>query len=153
MRCSLLALGALQEILAYIERARGHWSDVRNATVSFCPRCCTVKKRPEGPVISSPRANGRTTIDFFEIVDVCLSYETCGRERIRVSHDHKNLLFVGPNPLVTLAEWIPFGTNNLILLDPKSSTCARTCSSKTPGYFERNNRARAPVGRTRRLSR
>ena len=62
--------GALQEILAYIERARGHWSDVRNATVSYCPRCCTVKKRPEGPIISSPRANGRTTIDFFDIVKV-----------------------------------------------------------------------------------
>lgn len=36
-----------------------------------------------------------------------------------MSHDHKNLLFVGPNPLVTLAEWIPFGTNNLILLEEK----------------------------------
>ena len=36
-----------------------------------------------------------------------------------MSHDHKNLLFLGPNPLVTLAEWIPFGTNNLILLEEK----------------------------------
>ncbi len=36
-----------------------------------------------------------------------------------MSHDHKNLLFVGPNPLVTPAEWIPFGTNNLILLEEK----------------------------------
>jgi Mg2+ and Co2+ transporter CorA len=36
-----------------------------------------------------------------------------------VSHDHKNLLFLGPNPKVTLAEWIPFGTNNLILLEEK----------------------------------
>jgi hypothetical protein len=61
---------ALREILAFVERAHGHWSEVRNATVSYCPRCCTVEKRPEGPVISSPNANGRTSIDFFEIVDV-----------------------------------------------------------------------------------
>lgn len=36
-----------------------------------------------------------------------------------MSHDHKNLLFLGPNPRITLAEWIPFGTNNLILLEEK----------------------------------
>ena len=36
-----------------------------------------------------------------------------------MSHEHKNLLFLGPNPRVTLAEWIPFGTNNLILLEEK----------------------------------
>ncbi len=36
-----------------------------------------------------------------------------------MSHDHKNLLFLGANPKVTLAEWIPFGTNNLILLEEK----------------------------------
>ena len=36
-----------------------------------------------------------------------------------MSHQHKNLLFLGPNPKITLAEWIPFGTNNLILLEEK----------------------------------
>ena len=36
-----------------------------------------------------------------------------------MSHEHKNLLFLGSNPKVTLAEWIPFGTNNLILLEEK----------------------------------
>lgn len=36
-----------------------------------------------------------------------------------MSHDHRNLLFLGANPKVTLAEWIPFGTNNLILLEEK----------------------------------
>lgn len=36
-----------------------------------------------------------------------------------MSHEHANLLFLGANPKITLAEWIPFGTNNLILLEEK----------------------------------
>ena len=36
-----------------------------------------------------------------------------------MSHEHRNLLFVGPVPAITIAEWIPFGANNLILLEEK----------------------------------
>ncbi len=36
-----------------------------------------------------------------------------------MTHEHRNLLFLGKNPRVTIAEWIPFGTNNLVLLEGK----------------------------------
>jgi Mg2+ and Co2+ transporter CorA len=36
-----------------------------------------------------------------------------------VSDDARSLLFVGPEPRVSIVEWIPFGTNNLILLEEK----------------------------------
>jgi hypothetical protein len=64
--------GVLQEILAYVERSNGHWGQVRNSTVAYCPECCTVGRSDDGPVIAA--ANGAAPhvveIDFFDIADV-----------------------------------------------------------------------------------
>ena len=39
MRCSLTDIAERSRKSSNdVERARGHWSDVRNATVSYCPR-------------------------------------------------------------------------------------------------------------------
>lgn len=64
--------GALQEILAYVERSNGHWRRVRNATVAYCPDCCTVERSDDGPVIVAANGAARhvVEIDFFDIADV-----------------------------------------------------------------------------------
>ena len=36
-----------------------------------------------------------------------------------MTHEHKNLLHVGARPCISITEWIPFGTNNLVLLEEK----------------------------------
>lgn len=62
--------GTLEEILAYVERANGHWGHVRNATVAYCPRCCAVERGADGPTIVSPNGVGRIDIDFFDIAEI-----------------------------------------------------------------------------------
>jgi len=61
---------AVQEVLAYVERVDGRWGEVRNATVRYCARCCTVTTRPGGARIETSVPGARTPIDFFDIADV-----------------------------------------------------------------------------------
>lgn len=62
--------GSLQEVLAYVERAGSNNGQVRNSTVTYCPRCCRVERGDEGPAIISTNGVGRTPIDFFDIADI-----------------------------------------------------------------------------------
>ncbi len=60
---------ALREVMAYVERANGSWGEVKNAAISYCPRCCTVQRSPERRIVTRVE-NCRTEIAFFEIADV-----------------------------------------------------------------------------------
>ena len=62
--------GALQEILAYIERANDHWGQVKNSTVTYCPACCRVKRGADGPIIAATNGARRVHIGFFDIADI-----------------------------------------------------------------------------------
>ena len=62
--------GSLQEILTYVERANDHWGQVRNATVTYCPECCSVKRGADGPVIAATKGTARVSIDFFDIAEI-----------------------------------------------------------------------------------
>ena len=62
--------GSLQEILAYVERASGHWGQARNSTVTYCPECCRVERGEHGPSIASTNGGVRIPIAFFDIADI-----------------------------------------------------------------------------------
>ena len=55
--------------MAYVGRANGSWSQVKNAAISYCPRCCIVQRSPERRIVTRVE-NCRTEIAFFEIADV-----------------------------------------------------------------------------------
>lgn len=62
--------GALQEILAYNERANGRWGQVKNSTVTYCPACCRVERGADGPIIAAINGAARVNIGFFDIADI-----------------------------------------------------------------------------------
>jgi hypothetical protein len=68
LQCS--RCGTLQEVLAYVERDRKHWSQVRNSTVTYCPACCRVRRGTDGPLIEANNGAARVTIDFFDIAEI-----------------------------------------------------------------------------------
>jgi hypothetical protein len=61
--------GALREVMAFVERSNGHWGQVKNAAVSYCPRCCIVKRSPKRNIVA-PDEKCRTEIPFFDLADV-----------------------------------------------------------------------------------
>jgi hypothetical protein len=72
LQCS--QCGALQEVLAYVERDRKRWSQVRNSAAAYCTACCRVRRGTDGPVIEANHDAARIAIDFFDIAEI--SYRT-----------------------------------------------------------------------------
>lgn len=60
---------ALREVMVFVERASGSWGHVKNAAISYCPRCCVVQRSPERRIVTRNK-KCRTEIGFFDIADV-----------------------------------------------------------------------------------